>query len=189
MEFPIQLIVFSLPSLLYIAVRTVRRRPLSASLSDVGWTLCKGLDLLWAAAVYAFLAVIAYIVLKFVPEEILEGNSPYAGWPLNTQSVLVALLREAFYIALGEEIFFRGFLGGWLVRWLGFGWGNLAQALIFLLPHLLLLTLGRQIWPVFIVQFAAGWLQGWLRYRSGSILPGWLVHTATNLTSAVTAMQ
>jgi membrane protease YdiL (CAAX protease family) len=99
------------------------------------------------------------------------------------------MLREAFYVALGEEMFFRGLLGGWLMRKLGFALGNLVQAAIFLLPHLLLLQLGTAIWPVFIVQFVAGWLQGWLRYRSASILPGWLVHTLSNTSSAFSAMM
>jgi membrane protease YdiL (CAAX protease family) len=119
----------------------------------------------------------------------LQGHSPYTGWNRSADSLLTAMLREAFYVALGEEMFFRGLLGGWLMRKLGFALGNLVQAAIFLLPHLLLLQLGTAIWPVFIVQFVAGWLQGWLRYRSASILPGWLVHTLSNTSSAFSAMM
>jgi len=72
---------------------------------------------------------------------------------------------------------------------MGFTVGNLIQSVVFLLPHLLLLQLGTAIWPVFIVQGAAGWLQGWLRYRSNSILPGWVVHTLSNTASAVSTMR
>jgi membrane protease YdiL (CAAX protease family) len=89
---------------------------------------------------------------------------------------------------LYEEILFRGLLAGWLHRRLGFAAGNWVQTLLFLAPHLLLLTVRKAIWPVFIVQVAAGWLQGWLLYRSGSILPGWLLHTASNVASALSAM-
>jgi len=188
-EVPAQLIVLSLPSLIYIAIRSLRGHPMCASRSNVGWTLCKWSDVLWAVAVYAVVAVMALAAFKFIPEEMLAGSSAYSGWPLNLTSVLAVLLREAFYVALGEEVFFRGFLGGWLIRSLGFGWGNLVQAAVFLLPHLLLLNLGAGIWSIFIVQFAAGWLQGWLRHRSGSILPGWLVHTLSNISSAVSVMR
>jgi membrane protease YdiL (CAAX protease family) len=189
MEFPIQLVIFSLPSLIYAAVRSLRGRPFAATRRELGWSLCRWSDILRAIAVFALLAGMAFIAFKFIPADLLKNSSAYSGWQLSLQSVLVALLHEAVYVALGEEIFFRGFLGGILIRWLGFGWGNLLQAGAFLLPHLLLLNLGVKIWPVFLVQFAAGWLQGWLWYKSGSILPGWLVHTATNLSSALSVMQ
>lgn len=188
MEIPIMLIIFSLPSIIYMIVLARRGTPFSEARKNVGWTLCTGKDLLYAAAVFVAVAIIAFIALKFIPAALLEGASSYAGQPLNARSILAALINEAFYIALGEEVFFRGFLGSWLFRRLGFRWGNLVQATMFLLPHLFLLAVGPQIWPVFIIQFCAGWAQGWLRYKSGSILPGWLVHTATNLVSAISFM-
>jgi hypothetical protein len=188
MEIPIMLIIFSLPSIIYVIVRAIRGTPFSESRKNVGWTLCTGKDLLYAAAVFVAVAIIAFVVLKFIPASLLEGASSYAGQPLTVRSILAALMREAFYIALGEEVFFRGFLGSWLFRRLGFRWGNLVQATVFLLPHLLLLAVGPQIWPIFVVQFCAGWAQGWLQYKSGSILPSWLVHTATNLVSAISFM-
>ncbi|MEJ5309939.1 MAG: CPBP family intramembrane glutamic endopeptidase [Anaerolineae bacterium] len=188
MEIPMMLIVFSLPSLIYLIVQATRGTPFSESRKNVGWTLCTGKDLLYAVAVFVMVAIIAFVVLKFIPASLLESASSYAGQPLTVRSILAALLKEAFYIALGEEIFFRGFLGSWLFRRLGFRWGNLVQATVFLLPHLFLLAVGLQIWPLFIVQFCAGWAQGWLQYKSGSIIPGWLVHTATNVASAISFM-
>ncbi len=188
MEIPIMLIIFLLPSIIYLIVMAVRGAPFSEARKNVGWTLCTAKDIMYAAAVFVAVAIIAYVVLKFIPASLLEGASSYSGQPLNARSILAALLKEAFYIALGEEVFFRGFLGSWLFRRLGFRWGNLVQATVFLLPHLLLLTVSPQIWPVFVVQFCAGWGQGWLQYKSGSIIPGWLVHTATNLVSAISFM-
>ena len=91
-------------------------------------------------------------------------------------------------MALGEEIFFRGLLGGWLIRRFGFRNGNLIQALIFLLPHFLLLLVGLDLWPILAVQFVAGWLLGWLRFRSESILPGWLAHSLINALGAFAAL-
>ncbi len=103
-------------------------------------------------------------------------------------SLLLAWLREAIYVALGEEIFFRGLLGGWLVRRFGFTVGNSIQALLFLLPHLLLLLISTELWPILIVQGVAGWLMGWLRHRSDSILPGWFAHSLINALGALPAM-
>lgn len=188
MEIPITLIAFSIPSLLYIGILAIRRVPFSLSRRDVGWTLCQCPDILRAFGIFVILALISSFVLKFIPDQLLSSSSHYAGQSLSIRSILAALANEAINVALGEEIFFRGFLGNWLFRRIGFRLGNLIQAIIFLLPHLLLLNISSAIWPVFIVQLCDGWLQGWLLYKSKSILPGWLVHTAINLASAISIM-
>jgi membrane protease YdiL (CAAX protease family) len=189
MEVPFQLVILSVPTILYAVLRKLRGEAWGTVLRKVGWTGGKPVDYLWAIGVFAVVAALASVVLRFVPSEILQGSSQYAGLTRNASTLLLAFLREAFYVALGEEVFFRGLLGGWLVRKLGFGIGNLLQAAIFLLPHLLLLQLGTAVWPLFIIQFVAGWLQGWLRHRSDSVLPGWLVHTLSNTSSAFSAMK
>jgi membrane protease YdiL (CAAX protease family) len=187
-----QLVVLSIPSLVYIAVQKQRGKPWKQVLSNLGWQGFQLTDLLWGLGVLAVLALLAWGAFQIIPSGLLQGDSvstaQYAGWQRNLTSFLLAWLREAFYVALGEEIFFRGLLGGWLVRRWGFAVGNTAQALIFLLPHLFLLTLGLAVWPILIVQLIAGWLLGWLRYRSGSILPAWLVHSLTNAFGALRAM-
>jgi len=188
MEIPVQLIILAIPTIIYVVVRKSRGEAWSGILRKVGWTAGKPGDYLRAIGVLAVVGVLASVALRFIPPEIMRGSSQYVGWERSAATLLLAFLREGFYVALGEEIFFRGLLGGWLVRRLGFALGNLLQAAIFMLPHLLLLQLGTAIWPVFVVQFAAGWLQGWLRHRSGSILPGWLVHTLSNTSSAFSAM-
>ncbi len=95
---------------------------------------------------------------------------------LGILAVVYALFREGVYVALGEELFFRGLVGGWLMRHLGFWVGNALQSLVFLVPHLFVLSAGLDLWPLLLAPLASGWLFGWLLYRSGSILPGWLGH-------------
>lgn len=97
--------------------------------------------------------------------------------------VLTAIAR-----ASGEEIFFRGLVGGVLQRRLGFGRGNLVQATIFVLPHVALLLVDAGFWPLLPVQFAAGWLLGLLRHKSGSFVPGAVLHAGTNLLAGVVAV-
>jgi len=135
---------------------------------------------------------LGWLAYQLIPLDILQNPkinvSAYAEWTPSITSFLSAWLREAIYVALGEEIFFRGFIGGWLTRRLGLAIGNTVQALVFLLPHLLLLSVSLSLWPLILVQFLAGWLLGWLRYRSDSILPGWLVHSLSNAFGALAAM-
>ena len=57
------------------------------------------------------------------------------------------------------------------------------QALVFLLPHLLLLLVDLALWPLLPVRRVAGWLLGWL-HRSGSVGPPALAHAGANLLAA-----
>lgn len=192
-DLPVQLVVLSIPSLVYVAVHRWRGENWNEGFRRVGWQGGRPVYFLWSLGVMVVAAGLGWVALQTVPSEALQGPnvniSAYAGWKLSITSFLLVWLREAIYVALGEEIFFRGLLGGWLVRRLGFATGNAIQALIFLLPHLLLLLVSLNFWPVIVVQMVAGWLLGWLRYRSDSILPGWLAHSLVNAFGALTAMN
>jgi membrane protease YdiL (CAAX protease family) len=56
----------------------------------------------------------------------------------------------------------------------------LVQGVIFLLPHLALLSIMPELRGLLLVVFAGGIVAGWLRLRSHSILAPWLVHGAVN---------
>ena len=193
MEFPIQLVVLTSPSVLYMVVRRFRAAPWKEIFTNLGWRSARLRDFLLSLGVTALTGVFGWLAFQFIPAYVLEDPninlSGYAGYSLSLASFVIILLREGFYVALGEEIFFRGLLGGWLVRRLGFLVGNTIQAAIFLLPHLLLLLVSLRLWPILIVQAVAGWLMGWLRCRSGSILPGWLAHALINTLSALSILR
>ena len=193
MEIPLQLIVLSLPSLVYLAVQRRHGVAWSEALRRVGWRTCPPVALLWGLGVVAVVGGLAWLAFQALPQGVLDNpnvnTSAYSGLRLSPLSFMTVLAREAVYVALGEEIFFRGLLGGWLTRRVGFARGNALQALVFLLPHLLLLTLSLSLWPLLAAQLVAGWLMGWLRDRFDSILPGWLAHSLTNALGALSAMQ
>ena len=192
MTVPLQLIVLSIPVLIYVAVHRWRGEKWSEAFGNAGWKTCWPIYFLWGLGVAILTGGLAWLAFRFIPPNALQSPniniSDYAGWTLSVTSFLLAWLREAIYVALGEEIFFRGLLGGWLVRRFGFAVGNTVQALIFLLPHLLLLLVSLSLWPIILVQLLAGWLLGWLRYHSDSILPGWLAHSLINALGALGAM-
>lgn len=89
--------------------------------------------------------------------------------------------------SLSEEILFRGFIARGLIGKLGFGAGNIFQALIFGAVHLALFwaIVGASVVALgFIFAFStlAGWMVGLVktRYANGSILPGWIAHGLGN---------
>jgi len=192
MDLPLQLIVLGIPSLIYVAVRRRRGEKWKEVFEKIGWRGSRRIYFLWSLVVIILVGGLGWLALQAVPSEALQDPniniSDYTGWTLSLSSFLLVWLREAIYVALGEEIFFRGFLGGWLVRRLGFAIGNTIQALVFILPHLLLLLVSQSLWLIIIVQLIAGWLMGWLRCRSNSILPGWLAHSLSNAIGALSAM-
>jgi membrane protease YdiL (CAAX protease family) len=188
---PIQPLLLSLPSAI-TALRWRRQgQPLGTALAAVGWRGAGGRDLLLGALVAGAGALLALLVYRLLPLEVLTAPGMaagrYAGATPGPALVLRALVYEAVFVTFGEESFFRGWLQGWAERRWGFRRGNALQAGAFLLPHLLLLLVSPAFWPVLVLVFAGGWVTGWLRHRSGSILPGWLVHSVTNATGALAA--
>jgi membrane protease YdiL (CAAX protease family) len=196
MELPLQLILFSIPSLIYITVRRLRGERWNEVFRKIGWQGSRPVYFIYSLGVMIVVGGLGWLAFRSVPLAVLQDPnvniSDYTGWTLSITSFLLIWLREAIYVALGEEIFFRGFLGGWLVRRFGFAIGNTVQTSVFLLPHLPLLFVSQSLWPFLILALIAGilaliagWLLGWLRYRSNSILPGWLAHSLSNAFGAL----
>ncbi len=192
MNIPVQLIVFSIPAWITLFVRKRRGEKYQDVMRDIGWQGCALRYYLLGLLLLVILGLLGWMAMRFVPVSVLHqpGLSffAYAGSQVTLITFLGILLHEAIYVALGEEIFFRGWLGGWLFRKFGFALGNVIQAVFFLLPHLLLLSVSTALYPILLVQLLAGWLLGWLRYQSGSILPGWVVHSLTNALSVMLMM-
>ena len=55
------------------------------------------------------------------------------------------------------------------------------QALIFLLPHLLVLFIMPELWGILPLVFVVSLFKGWVRIKSGSIVGPWLIHGSVNV--------
>ncbi len=152
MDMPYQLIVLTIPSLISAAVHRRRAEKWNDVFVALGWQGCQPLYFLWGLGVMIIMGALAWSAFQVIPFELFNdpriNMNQYAGWTFSARSFVLILLREAFYVALGEEIFFRGLLGGWLNWRLGFTIGNIVQAFVLLLPHLLLLLVSYHLWPL-----------------------------------------
>lgn len=195
MQFNPLVIVFALPSLITLVVLRLRRRSWSEIASLLGWRTSPAIYFLWSLLLVLVITLPTIFLLFLLAPDLLRHPGPgttefyYAHLVPNLFTIALAFFNEALFTASGEEIFFRGWLEGLLVKRWGFAIGNLLQAIFFLLPHLLLLFVSLRLWPLLVIQLLAGWLLGWLRYTSGSIFPGWLSHAVTNTISDVIAMR
>ncbi len=168
----VELILLSLPSLVYLAVR---RRHLRDARRIVGLTWPRASEFAIALGVGVALWGAGWAVYRLIPADVLNRPGVIVV-QASAAGVLGACAR-----AVGEEMLFRGFLQGLLVKRFGFALGNLAQAVLFLVPHLLLLSIDTRLWPIVPVQAISGWVLGWLRHRSDSISGPALVHALVNV--------
>ncbi|AKC86433.1 hypothetical protein WQ53_06275 [Pseudoxanthomonas suwonensis] len=146
---------------------------------------------------HATLFALAFVLpvlslLYFLPgaRDVVSGPNTVIGGlkahGLSGAAVALLVCKAFVQTSLSEEILFRGFLAKRLIHRLGFVSGNLLQALLFGLVHLLVF-IGQEFSVAVaagVVLFAAlgGWVNGYLNERlgNGSILPSWWLHALTN---------
>src|SRR5688572_4840305 len=115
-----------------------------------------------------------------------HGNRSSAVQGFSGVTVALLGIKALVQTSLSEEILFRGFVAKRLISRLGFTRGNLLQALVFGLVHLLLFIGQEFSLPIAagVVLFTGlgGWTSGYLNERvgNGSILPSWWMHGMTN---------
>jgi membrane protease YdiL (CAAX protease family) len=193
MHIPVQPFLLSIPSIAFIIVHRIQKQDWASIFKYLGWKLSPINYLVIGLGMGLLPGILSIFLPNILPLDILDqpgiAQTVYSDWSLGISTFMLAFLREAVYVALGEEILFRGFLGGILFRRMGFVLGNIIQSILFLIPHLLLLTISVKLWPLLIAQFIGGWLYGWLFHKSDSILPSWLSHSLGNAFGAMVFMS
>jgi membrane protease YdiL (CAAX protease family) len=95
-------------------------------------------------------------------------------------TVLGALIGAVFIAPFCEEIFFRGFLFGGLLRGMTVVWATLVATVLFTLVHG---DIGSAV-PL----FAIGIMLAVIRWRTGSVWPGMGLHMLNNAIAAVAVL-
>ena len=135
------------------------------------------------SAAFAAVSVAAFLLWSPPVESFTTEDSPqreFAGLGLTGTSIVMALLYGVVKTGFAEELLFRGLIAGSLGRRLPLLWANLLQALVFLVPHFLVLLVRSELWVILPIVFAASLFLGWARIRSESMAGPWLVHAAAN---------
>ncbi|WP_338750219.1 CPBP family intramembrane glutamic endopeptidase [Janibacter alittae] len=172
------------PALVYVLVQS--RRPggtFTSAWDRLGASTGSMAAYGWALLLLPLLLLTAWLSTALIPAEVLQAPGVSIAQLTSVGVAIGVILR-----ALGEEVFFRGLLAGVLMRRLGFLWGNLLQAVIFLLPHLPLLLIDARLLPILPVQFLTGWLLGWLRHKTRSFVPGAILHAVVNIAAGLIAL-
>ncbi|MDR0847695.1 MAG: CPBP family intramembrane metalloprotease [Propionibacteriaceae bacterium] len=180
----IEFVLFCVPVLVYLIVQSRGKdRSLKSALNRIGASWGAPSAYGWALMLLVPLLLTSWLAITLVPAEVLGEPGVMIARITSVGAGVSVALR-----AIGEEVLFRGLLGGVFVRRLRFFWGNLLQAAVFIVPHLPLLLVDIRIWPILPVQFAAGWLLGWLRNKTETFVPGALLHFITNVAAGLIAL-
>ncbi|MBK9271772.1 MAG: CPBP family intramembrane metalloprotease [Saprospiraceae bacterium] len=145
----------------------------------------------------AFLFLMAGMGVIFMDEDIQQTllhppsvTGKLKAMGVNPITLLVLLIIALFKTSLSEEIFFRGFLARQFTQRFGFRNGNILQASLFGLVHLILFYFMAKTTTFFLVfiflfSYSAAWTIGYLKekYANGSIVPGWMAHGLGNTIS------
>jgi membrane protease YdiL (CAAX protease family) len=139
-------------------------------------------------AVFSALGVAAFLLWRPSVVALTREGSAWRAFfdvGLGAKGISMALVYGIVKTGFPEELLFRGLIAGSLSRRFALPWANLLQALVFLSPHLLLLFLMPEMWPLVTCVFLGSLFVGWARIRSGSILGPWLAHACLNVTTGL----
>lgn len=194
MNFPLFLFLFLLPPLLYVARKTKRENSRKSRVKKLGFIKDK------TQVPYLFIAIAfsaITIATVFLFRRLVDINFAsihhtvlvyYGSWEPHWDKILLCYFYELIYSAIGEEVLFRGYIGGKLFRKYGYIRGNITQTAIFLLPYLVYSLFDVTVLGYVPVMIIMSWLSGWLRYKSKSVFPSIILHMLTTGTVAVTLM-
>lgn len=171
----IELLVYAAPTLIYLAIF---HKELDA-VERMGWEWPKARNW-WQVVLIAVLGIGSTFIVLLMPEEILDTPGVLFGSFADARALLATLT-----LALGQELFFRGFVYGSLTRKFSFRVANLIQSGVAVVPHVLVLRHHLGLWPYLVLIFVTAWLLGVLRERIGSIWPGVLVNAGMSLAAGL----
>ena len=148
--------------------------------------------MLYATLLSAAFVLPTLLLLFFSPNirSVATGSNTVIGrlrsYGFSGTTILLVGIEAFIQTSFSEEILFRGFVAKRLINWMGFRWGNLLQALLFGVVHLLVFT-GQEFSFALAVGFVlltglGGWISAFLNERvgNGSILPSWWMHGVAN---------
>ena len=127
-------------------------------------------------------------ILLYMVSGIETAVSEFAG--LGAAAVPAIVIYAAFNTAFPEEILFRGFILKRLTNKFDFNIANIVQSLLFGLLHgAMFFLFAGAAKTVLIIVFtgAIAWFMGYINEKlsKGSIIPSWIIHTASNLSSGI----
>ena len=138
--------------------------------------------MVWPAIGMSVLIAIAQMLITISVLSLLDVDYFYQGEEMERRQQLFSGLAGALFVVVSgpiiEEICFRGLLLDSLLKTRCRPWvAIIISAVVFGLFH--------GLWAPFVTATLFGLLAGWLYWRTGSIIPGLIIHIANNSLTAI----
>lgn len=138
--------------------------------------------LLWLLLLI-ILSVMAVYLTSFLGNTVDNSKTESLQQNVTLFTIVIGIVSAGFVSPLYEEIFYRGFIYRWLRTRIRMKWAIVISALIFTLAHFPTIN-------AMPVNFISGVVFAWTYERTGSVVPGMIVHGAFNTIAVVlTAMS
>jgi uncharacterized protein len=154
-----------------LLIKKLHRRPI---LSTLHFTRTENMAVGRLIAAGAFLAITVLLVSSFFPT---PSDSPLEKLLTTTPSIVMFVVFGIAAAPILEEIIFRGFLFTALMDLFGWRVAVVTTSVLFAALHVSQL---RGNWPAVIVIFLVGFVLTLVRYRTDSLIPSVIMHTAYN---------
>ncbi|WP_339236824.1 type II CAAX endopeptidase family protein [Paenibacillus sp. FSL R5-0517] len=129
------------------------------------------------------LSVMAVYLTSFLGNTVDNSKTESLQQNVTLFTIVIGIVSAGFVSPLYEEIFYRGFIYRWLRTRIRMKWAIVISALIFTLAHFPTIN-------AMPVNFISGVVFAWTYERTGSVVPGMIVHGAFNTIAVVlTAMS
>lgn len=182
------LLLAGLPLLVYYLLQRFRHdRSFDDVLQRTGLVPGESVYILYSLGASVLVVIGVLLFPPSIADSTAEGSAfaEFTGLGLSGTSILMALMYGVIKTGFAEEFLFRGLITGSLARRMPELWANVTQSVIFLLPHLFILVIAPDMWPILPVVFLGALFKGWIRIRSGSIIGPWMIHASANVTMAL----
>ncbi len=141
-----------------------------------------------ASAVVFFVFLGVFIIPKLIPDQTVLAQSQFT--EISMVSIFGILVYAFIQTGLSEEILFRGFIGKFFIRRLGYFTGNCIQAFLFGLLHGIIFFGKVPVFSLILIILITGSIGYFLGYMNekkaqGSILPSWIAHGLANTIAAL----
>ncbi|WP_430487348.1 CPBP family intramembrane glutamic endopeptidase [Priestia flexa] len=126
----------------------------------------------WLTLLLIIMSIIAVIVMELLGIGTSNQKTESLQSRLTFMNFMIGFISASIVSPVYEEIFYRGFLYRWFRRW-GIFNATLISSLLFTLAHL-------PTYNTLLVNFISGIILCWAYEKTGSVVPGMIIHGVFN---------